>query len=453
MASRRKQASSALAHVVAVSMGYGHERAAFGLRHLSGGEVLLANSYQGIPKKDHFIWHHGRRWYERISRLKKIPLVGAAVFEIMDHLQEIEPFYPRRDLSASTLQLRKTYRLIQHQQWCRHLVETLAKDPKPMVSTFMTPAFAAEAWDYPEDIYLVACDADISRGWVPLEPKKSRIKYFAPTGRVAERLQLYGVPQKNIFLTGFPLPPEHIGGLKPTVALADLNRRLCALDPAGIFATWAAPMITATLGEGFCEGPRGRKGKPLQVAFAVGGAGAQVDIGIALLESFAEDLKKGRIALTLIAGTLPHIGDEFRRALERVHREKKIPKSSVTILCEQDRQKYFAGFSTAMRSTDVLITKPSELSFYAGLGIPILMTPPVGSQEEYNRLWLYQVGAGADMLDPHFAHEWLWDWVHSGALARMAWSGYINAPTHGSYRIEDILRGRTSEMPELPMIV
>jgi hypothetical protein len=57
------------------------------------------------------------------------------------------------------------------------------------------------------------------------------------------------------------------------------------------------------------------------------------------------------------------------------------------------------------------------------------------------------------MLDPHFAHEWLWDWVASGALARMAWMGFMNAPTHGAYRIEDLIRGKTATMHPLPLIV
>ena len=33
---------------------------------------------------------------------------------------------------------------------------------------------------------------------------------MAPNRRVLERLREYGVPEKNIFLTGFPLPKELI---------------------------------------------------------------------------------------------------------------------------------------------------------------------------------------------------------------------------------------------------
>ena len=43
--------------------------------------------------------------------------------------------------------------------------------------------------------------------------------------------------------------------------------------------------------------------------------------------------------------------------------------------------------------TDILWTKPSELSFYAGLGLPIIMAPSVGAQERFNKAWLRAIGA------------------------------------------------------------
>lgn len=99
------------------------------------------------------------------------------------------------------------------------------------------------------------------------------------------------------------------------------------------------------------------------------------------------------------------------------------------------------------------MTKPSELSFYTAIGIPILMAPPIGSQEKFNSLWLQSVGGGVPMGDPRYTNEWLFDWLQSGGLARMAWSGYVEAPTHGAYRIEDVVAGRKSEIHPLPLIV
>jgi hypothetical protein len=119
----------------------------------------------------------------------------------------------------------------------------------------------------------------------------------------------------------------------------------------------------------------------------------------------------------------------------------------------KDRDGYFCGFNEVLTTTDILWTKPSELSFYCGLGIAIVMAPPIGSQEEFNRVWLDYVGGGVSQNDPRYTDEWLFDWIESGGMARMAWNGYIEAPTHGTYRIEDIVLGRKSEIHPLPLIV
>ena len=149
---------------------------------LGEGRVWIANDYEGIPKEDEALWHTSRVWYERISRFRAVPVLGPLAFGVMDDLQRIQSFYPRRDLSRPSLQVHELYNLLHKRNWCKHLVDTLAKNPLPFVSTFFTPAFAAEEFGYPGDIYAVVTDADMSRAWAPLAPKRSRIKYFAPTG-------------------------------------------------------------------------------------------------------------------------------------------------------------------------------------------------------------------------------------------------------------------------------
>ena len=107
----------------------------------------------------------------------------------------------------------------------------------------------------------------------------------------------------------------------------------------------------------------------------------------------------------------------------------------------------------ALHRTDILWTKPSELSFYTALGLPIIMAPPLGRQEEFNAMWLTQVGGGIAQGDPRYTHEWLFDWLNSGGLARAAWNGYIEAPTNGTYRIEKLVFGQTSSLETPPLIV
>ena len=441
----------ALAHVVAVNMGYGHERAAFALRHLApGGQVTVANDYEGIPDRERRLWSAGKGIYESISRLKHVPLLGTLAFHVMDEMQRIPEFYPRRDLSRPNMQVRQTYGLIQRQGLCRDIIRRFAERPLPIVSTFFTPAFAAEIFEYPEDIYIVLCDADVSRAWVPMFPKKSRIKFLAPTGRVAERLQLYGVKAKNIFLTGFPIPYETIGGAhRPSYVKADLRRRMCNLDPNGNFVAKSQAFLDVTFGAQFCA----QKPSPPSITFAVGGAGTQRELVALALRSLANAIRAGKIIVNVVAGTRPDVYAYFERELRLAGLVSARKAGKVTLLFEEKRPEYFAAFSKLMRDTDILWTKPSELSFYTGLGIPILMAPTVGSQEDFNRAWLMYVGGGADALNPKYMHEWLFDWIESGALGRMAWNGFVNAPTHGAYRVESLLRGKSEVWRELPNVV
>ncbi len=437
------------AWVVDVNMGYGHSRAAYALRDLSGGEVVSANDYRGIPAEDRASWRRSRKLYEAVSRIKPIPVIGSFAFEVMDRIQEIPRFYPRRDLSEPNLQLKQLYRLIK-KGLGRHLVEMMSRNPIPLVTTFFQPAFAADYYDYPGDIYCVTTDADISRTWAPMDPKRSRIKYFASNGRVVERLKLYGVREENIFLTGFPMPKELIGGASAPALKDTLAERLCNLDPQGIFHARYMRTLRAELGPARCRIARARY--PLTLMYSVGGAGAQRHLGVEIMDSLKLKIKHRQIRLMLVAGTRQDVAEYYREAAAGLGLRKEIGRSLV-IPTYETRAAYFSGFSQLLTKTDILWTKPSELSFYTGLGIPVIMAPPIGSQEEFNRVWLQYMGGGIPQNDPAHANEWLFDWIGSGGVARMAWSGYIEAPTHGTYRIEDIVLGRKSEIHRLPLIV
>ncbi len=438
------------AWVVAVSMGYGHERAAYGLKALAeSGNYILANDYPGIPAEEKESWQKGRQLYESISRFKSTPVIGPYIFEIMDRLQEIPLFYPRRDLSASNLQLKTVYHDIEGRGIGRDLIARLSKKPLPLLCTFFVPAFAADVYDYPGDIYCVICDADMSRTWVARDPRKSRIKYFAPNGRVVERLKLYGVPAERIFFTGFPIPKELVGGERARVVKDNLAHRIFNLDPQRIFTKRHEATLHRHFGRHHF--PR-RAHHPLTLTFAVGGAGAQHAIGVEILRSLSKKIKEHEIRLNLVAGIRQDVAREFTDAVRAAKLTGELG-TWVRILHGTNRLEYFTRFSHLLHETDLLWTKPSELSFYTGLGIPIIAAPPVGSQEEFNRLWLKMVGGGVTQNDPQYTNEWLFDWVSSGGLARMAWSGYIEAPTHGTYRIESIITGKPTTLATLPLIV
>lgn len=448
-----KQGDTGIAHVVAVNMGYGHERPAHALRCLAvGGEVIIANDYPGIPDEDKALWHTTQTWYERISRLNALPIIGPAAFKLFDQIQHIPEFYPRRDLSAPSLEVRELAMIIRNRGFLKHLIDDLAHNPKPLITTYFAVAMAAEEFAYPADIFLLVTDADMNRVWAPVHPKKSRIKYFAPTGRVAERLKLYGVRESHIYLTGYPLPREAIGGLEPTTLKVDLARRLCNLDPRGVFSEHAMLMLEATLGAKTCRRVNGRA-TTISLTFAIGGAGAQREIGIIIAKSLSQDILDGRISLNLVAGTRPEVAEYFRVELMKLGLASALKSGGVRIILAESRAAYFAAFTRLMQETDILWTKPSELAFYTGLGIPIIIAPTIGSQEDFNRRWLTQIGGGIDQLDPRYTHEWLFDWINGGALARAAWLGFIDAPTHGAYRIEDIVLGRPNSIHALPSVI
>ena len=413
--------------VVAVDMGYGHQRAAYPLRHLAfGGEVINTNNYQGMPKKDKELWQKMTAGFEFISRFKKVPLIGKAFFSFFDHIQRILAFYPRRDLSRPNIQLKQILCPVK-KGLGRHLIKKLSENPLPFIGTFFTAVYMAEEFNYPGDIYSVICDTDISRTWAPLNPQKSKIKYLAPTSRSAERLQLYGVKKKNIFLTGFPLPLENIGGEDMGILKDDLRYRFLNLDAKGKYFKKYKILIEGKLG----KLPK-KSNHVLTIMFAVGGAGAQKEIGVSIVNNLAKKIKAREVKVVLVAGIREEVKEYF---------DKKTKDLPVEIIFDKDINNYFQKFNKTLRKTDILWTKPSELSFYSALGLPIIIAPTIGSQEKFNKRWLLNSGFGFLQKNPVFINQWLFDWLEKGYLAEAAMQGFIEGNQSGTFNIEKICCG------------
>ncbi len=438
--------STPLAWVIAVNMGYGHQRTAHPLGHLApGGRVFLADDYPGIPEGDRALWQRMRRVYEFVSNASRVPLVGPAAFSAFDVLQKILRFYPRRDMSRPDWNVRALYSMI-GRGWGRDLVRRLAVDggALPIVTSFYTPAFMAESYDYPADIYCVICDADMARAWAPLNPASSRIKYFAPTRRVAERLRLYGVRPANVFLTGYPLPVENVGA-DLAILKGDVAQRIVNLDPKRKYLERYGALVAAKFGE-----PPGGPNRPLTILFSIGGAGAQAEIARALLTAFKKRIVDDQVRVIISAGIKPWVHDYVDKAVnecglvgQATHLTAETPPpqaSGVQILMGAHVGEYFDLFNKALRTTDILWTKPSELVFYSSLGLPIIMAPPLGAQEKANEQWLLRLGAGAVQDDPANADEWVFDLLETGWFAEAAVEGFVEGESAASQRIETILR-------------
>jgi len=425
------------AWLISVNMGYGHQRTAFALRDLAfGGKNINANDYENILKADRNTWEATRKGYEAVSSFKRFPLIGNFVFSIMDYFQRILSFYPKRNLSSPNFQLKQNFNLIK-KGWGRDLIEKLkSQSPKlSFISTFFTPAFAAEYFNYPGEIFCVVCDADISRAWAPLEPSKSRIKYFAPTERVVERLKLYGVKPANIFFTGYPLPEENIGGQDMEILKEDLKFRLLNLDPQKKYFFKYKGLIKEKLG----DLPE-KSDHPLTLMFAVGGAGAQKEIPIKILKKLSGRIKNREIKIILVAGIKEKIRNGFIKNVHNLKLEKFLNKG-IDIIFEKKIEDYFEKFNQALRKTDILWTKPSELSFYSALGLPIIIAPTIGSQEDFNKRWLLKSGFGISQGNPDYLEDWLFDWISRGYLAEAAMQAFVKGEQLGVSKIKKIICG------------
>jgi hypothetical protein len=149
--------------------------------------------------------------------------------------------------------------------------------------------------------------------------------------------------------------------------------------------------------------------------------------------SIKERILAGTVRLNRVAGIRPEVISYFRDI------KNEIGSENIRVISADTLQEYFQKFNTAMHTTDILWTKPSELSFYAGLGIPIIMTPTIGSQERFNRQWLHEIHAGMDQKDPDYTHQWLFESLNKGHIADMAWSGFLKVRKLGTLKILKVL--------------
>jgi hypothetical protein len=446
MTKDKKFVSSEKMYVISADMGYGHQRAAYPLISKAEGGVVTLNDYPGIADWEREYWKGSLGEYEFLSAFKKIPYIGDISFKFMDFFQKIEPFYPRRDLSKPSLQQRYFYKKVAAGVG-KNLINNLNQNPLPLLTTFFVVAYCAEYYNYKGEIYLVVCDADVSRSWAPLDSSNTRIKFLVPNRRVKERLILYGVKKEQIYATGFPLPKENIGIDDWEYLKADMKSRLEVLDPKGVYRNKYAKLIEAYL----CpvselDGPS----RQLTLTFAVGGAGAQRDLGVLILKKLKNKIIENKIKLNLIAGSRRDVFEYYNKVLKDnfLHNYE-----NVQVIFDENKMEYFKKFNAILRETDVLWTKPSELSFYSGLGLPIIMTETIGSQEDYNRRWLLGVGAGVDSKNPNYVDEWLFDFLESGWLAEAAMRGYMNAPKMGTYNIENIvLHNKINEIEDVRLL-
>jgi hypothetical protein len=424
--------------LVSADMGYGHQRAIYPLKTLSkGGIILNANTLSESSSKEKRLWKEMLHTYEFMSRAGKIPLIGGIINRLLDSLLYIPKFYPIKDRSNSTLQVR-SLKLSIKRGLCKGIIEHIKNPELPMITSFYSSAIAAEMADQ-KQVFCIICDTDMSRVWVSEDASKSRIIYFA-TGTVsAQRLHSYGVPEKNIVITGFPLPLELLGNRSLDTLKGNLVRRLGNLDPEGNFHSLYKHSINALIQpDNITDISVTAQKKHITITYAVGGAGAQKEIGRQIAVSLKERILNEQVTLNLVAGTRVELRDYFLKVKKECR-----DTENIQILWAKDNESYFDLFNHCLNTTDILWTKPSELSFYCALGIPIILTPAIGPQEKCNRRWLREIGAAYKQQNPELTDQWLFDLLNKGRLAEAAWNGFLKARKYGTYNILDFLESGT----------
>lgn len=434
------------AWVISANMGLGHQRATYPLREIAhGGIYMFGEEDTSESSKERALYRLFRETYESVSRTRQVPLIGPPIFSLLERLQNISPYYPFRDLSRPSFQLKSLYMLIKRGMG-RGLASKVASEQLPIVTSFYAISIAAEELT-DRDVYCIVCDADINRVWVAENPAKSRIIYFAPCGHAMRRLKQYGVPDEKIYLTGFPLPMENIGGASMEILRRDLARRLQRLDPTRRFRTIHGEEARYYLGDEFYR-ENNEDPQPITITYAVGGAGAQSEVAWDVLKSFAPKIREGKIKLNLVAGVRISVAKYFWQLIRKL---RLMDNDGVQVIFQSKAEDYFADFSRILHDTDLLWTKPSELSFYCGLGIPIIMAPCIGPHEVYNRQWLREIGAGIPQKDTRYCGEWIMDMLIDGRLAQAAWDGFLYARKLGTLKIQEVLATGTMQREISPL--
>lgn len=238
------------AWVVSADMGYGHQRAVYPLKDIAENGIITVGSTEAASKSEKKLWKRLIRGYEFFSRAKSIPVIGGPIFSLLDSLMRIPSFYPMRNLSNSTFQVNLLESTI-HKGLCKGMLEKIEAKELPIITSFYASAIAADMKSS-KRVYCIICDTDINRAWVAKQPWESRIEYFAPCGKAAQRLKAYGVSEEKIHLTGFPFSKELLGDDQLSTLKKDLGQRLYYLDPSGKFWARHGNSVRHFLGEENC---------------------------------------------------------------------------------------------------------------------------------------------------------------------------------------------------------
>jgi len=391
-------------------MGYGHLRALYPFYRFPEYQFTILGQTDNSDVFEKKLWKITLYLYETISRFKNVPIIGWFLFKLMSGMLAIPPKNKQvknveRSFSFWMLERMISFGL------CKGIQKQINSE-NILFTSFYAPVIALEK-NKSLKVFCQICDTDLSRVWVTRNPSKSNTQYFAPCKNATDRLLSYGVDQNKIHLTGFPLPAELVGNSNEEIAIKNLEVRIALFDN---------PSKT-------------NPSSPLQIAYIVGGAGAYSEIGKKIARSFRKEIENGLVVLHLVAGVKRNVAKDYYSFVNR-----EFPNSTgIKILSSNNITDYFQQFTELISRVHLIWTKPSELVFYSALGIPIIMTDPLGPQEEANREWMLETGAGIDQHLSNYTNLWVLNKLNSGVFSRMARNGWDKGIRTAVFKIPELI--------------
>lgn len=414
--------------MVAAELGLGHLRAARPLAAALGVPTVYADRVPLCEPHEQRMWEGVRQAYRWGVASSQLPVMGRSMRRLVDAATMIPPLYMYRDFAGPSVAARSIDAMIRAGLG-RRLIDRLQETGAPLLTTFYLPAIVADRAGV-QSIFCVVTDADVSRIWAPCDPRESRIRYLVPSPRVVRRLRSIGVPREHIAYTGFPLPPALVGGEELGTLRRTLAARLVRLDPKGRFRAQAQSEELLALAHTAHEHEK----QPPLVTITAGAAGSRAGRFEAFVPAVRHAVVAGAIRLALVAGVRADLARRYHAMLRRNYMDRFIGRG-IEILIADHHEQYFDRFDELLSRTDVLWTRPNELVFYTGLGLPLIVTPPVGVHERFNRRFALEEAVAVKQRRPAQLPARIHEWLKDGTLAAAAWRGYLRMPKFGTERI------------------
>ncbi len=156
---------------------------------------------------------------------------------------------------------------------------------------------------------------------------------------------------------------------------------------------------------------RKENGKPMRFLLTIGGAGAQKEVFAAIINELMPDIRDGKAMLYVNIGDYRNVYDDLLAmcpgmdGLTKTHfdnweetgsfAEKALDPgqdiSGIHLFCHSNIFEAVYCTNLLMRSCDVLVTKPSELSFYP---VPKIFIKRIGGHEMWGAIHSAEMGDG-----------------------------------------------------------